>query len=584
MLEEQGNSSGVRKLEGHEINLEDLQRILQGDISYRSIVDAFEIPHIEYFNMASATVDAHASGNNSNRTALICVSKDETSQSYTYSDLSKLSDRFASFLRNHGVKKGDVIALFAEQGLECAMAHLGAYKVGGIVAPLSHLYGPEAVKHVLKDCGSKVIVTQRNLWDRIQGSVADLAINLTIVSGEVKSGEIDFRDTISSNSDSKFNVDNTKIDDPALLLYTSGSTGMPKGILHKQGLLRGYLSSVSLFYELDLGKDNQVLWTASDWSWVAGIFNVMLTGWYFGQTVVAGSNQFSSTWAFDFLQKHQVTHCFLTPTALKRLATYKDPKTHWPELCLKAIGTGGEPLPASVLSWAQESLSIPINEFYGLTEVNHLIGNCARLWPIKPGSMGRAYPGHKIAIINEEGSEVPRGTVGEIAAYDDDPTLFIGYWKNVEKTEEMRIGHWIKTGDFGHQDEDGYFWYKGREDDLIKSSGYRIGPAEIEDALVGHPTVAEAAVIGVADEERGQLIKAFVSVIDGIEPSQQLIAELQEHVKSKLAFFKYPRLVEFVDQFPLTSTGKINRKELRRREVARSANKSDMSNSTITTP
>ena len=248
------------------------------------------------------------------------------------------------------------------------------------------------------------------------------------------------------------------------------------------------------------------------------------------------------------------------------MAVLKEPKAQWPNLRLRAIGTGGEPLPASVLSWAKSELKIPINEFYGLTEVNHLIGNCARLWPIKPGSMGRPYPGHIIAIIDEAGAECPRGTVGEIAAHDDDPTLFLGYWKNETKTKEMRIGNWVRTGDFGYQDDDGYFWYKGREDDLIKSSGYRIGPAEIEDALVAHPSVAEAAVIGVIDDERGQLIKAFVSIVDDAMPSEQLVLELQAHVKNKLAFFKYPRLVEFVDQFPLTSTGKINRKELRRRE------------------
>ena len=571
-MKEQSKCLDHRTLQGHQINPEDLRKILPpGEISYQSIVDAFDIPYLEYFNMAHATVDKHSAGKKSGKTALICVSESGESQSYTYRDLSESSSRFADHLRKQGVKKGDVVALFAEQGLECAMAHLGSYKIGAIVAPLSPLYGPEAVKHVLKDCEAKIIVTQRNLWDRIKKHDADPPVDKAIVSGGIKPGETDFREAIAATNSSQSSTENTKSTDPALLLYTSGSTGMPKGILHKQELLRGYLASVSLFYELHLAEENQILWTVSDWSWVAGIFNVMLTGWYFGQTVVAGRQQFAPESAFSFLEKHQISHCFLTPTALKRMAVLKEPKARWPKLRLRAIGTGGEPLPASVLGWAKSSLNIPINEFYGLTEVNHLIGNCARLWPIKPGSMGRPYPGHNIAVIDEAGVELPRGTVGEIAAHGDDPTLFLEYWKNEKRTKEIRIGNWVRTGDFGYQDDDGYFWYKGREDDLIKSSGYRIGPAEIEDVLVAHPSVAEAAVIGVIDEERGQLIKAFVSVVDDALRSEELVLELQTYVKNKLAFFKYPRLVEFVDQFPLTSTGKINRKELRRRENLKNA-------------
>ena len=551
---------------GDQLNDNDLHAVFGNRPSYDQIVSSFQIPSVDYYNMATATVDRHASGEKSNKTALICVDDQKNTRSYSYEELSILSNRFSNFLRNNGVKKGDVIALFAQQGLECAIAHLSAYKLGAIVAPLSYLYGPAAVEHVLNDCGAKWIVTQRYLWDRVQDAKLVLDIDFVIVSGGTHEGEIDFNATIDQTGDNDLKIENTLSDDPALLLYTSGSTGLPKGILHKQALLRGYLASVSLFYELDMGKEDQILWTLSDWSWVAGIFNVMLTGWYFGQTVVAGSQQFSVEWVFEFLELHKITHCFLTPTALKRLATIEEPKKNWPDIKLKAIGTGGEPLPGSVLTWSKKALGIPINEFYGLTEVNHLVGNCEKLWPIKPGSMGKAYPGHDIVIIDENGDQVPAGTVGEIAASDKDPTLFIGYWNNPNKTNEIRIGNRIRTGDFGYQDDDGYFWYKGREDDLIKSAGYRIGPAEIEDALVSHIAVAEAAVIGVDDEERGQVIKAFVFLTKREDASDQLVEELKQHVKHSLAFFKYPRIIDFVDEFPLTSTGKINRKELRLRE------------------
>jgi len=562
------NKINRKKINGHQINMADLEQILDGDVTYENIVQNFEIPVIKSYNIAVDTVDKHAAGEKGDLIALIFESKEGATRSYTYRDLSELSDRFANFLRQKGVVKGDVVACFTGQGLECAMAHLGSYKIGAIVAPLSHLYGPEAVKHVLDDCSPKVIVTQRDLWDRLSDFRDGLEIEQVIVSGEVKDGETDFYEILSIALNEQFCIETTDVDDPALLLYTSGSTGMPKGILHRQGILRGYLSSVSLFYQLDLVVPNQVLWTVSDWSWVAGIFNVMLTGWYFGQTVVAGGQQFSPDTTFDFIQRHGVTHCFLTPTALKRLATKEKVGVVWKSLRLRAIGTGGEPLPGSVLKWANEELHIPVNEFYGLTEVNHLIGNCARLWAIKPGSMGRAYPGHNLAVLDEAGIEVETGTVGEIAARDDDPTLFIGYWKNPRKTQEIRHGCWIRTGDFGYRDDEGYFWYKGREDDLIKSSGYRIGPAEIEDALVGHPSVAEAAVIGVPDPDRGQIIKAFVCLLENVTSSEELSQELQKYVKQRLAFFKYPRLIEFVEEFPLTSTGKINRKELRRREAS----------------
>jgi len=562
------NKINRKKINGHQINMADLEQILDGDVTYENIVQNFEIPVIKSYNIAVDTVDKHAAGEKGDLIALIFESKEGATRSYTYRDLSELSDRFANFLRQKGVVKGDVVACFTGQGLECAMAHLGSYKIGAIVAPLSHLYGPEAVKHVLDDCSPKVIVTQRDLWDRLSDFRDGLKIEQVIVSGEVKDGETDFYEILSIALNEQFCIETTDVDDPALLLYTSGSTGMPKGILHRQGILRGYLSSVSLFYQLDLVVPNQVLWTVSDWSWVAGIFNVMLTGWYFGQTVVAGGQQFSPDRTFDFIQRHGVTHCFLTPTALKRLATKEKVGVVWKSLRLRAIGTGGEPLPGSVLKWANEELHIPVNEFYGLTEVNHLIGNCARLWAIKPGSMGRAYPGHNLAVLDEAGIEVETGTVGEIAARDDDPTLFIGYWKNPRKTQEIRHGCWIRTGDFGYRDDEGYFWYKGREDDLIKSSGYRIGPAEIEDALVGHPSVAEAAVIGVPDPDRGQIIKAFVCLLENVTSSEELSQELQKYVKQRLAFFKYPRLIEFVEEFPLTSTGKINRKELRRREAS----------------
>jgi acetyl-CoA synthetase len=563
---EETQVASADRIRGDQINFRDLRRIIGGDPDYEAVTRRFHIPEAALYNMAADTVDRHAAGAHADTVALICDHEDGDPRRYTYRDLSDLSDRFAVFLRGRGVGPGDVVACYCGQGLETAMAHLGAYKLGAIVAPLSQLYGPTAVAHVLGDCAATVIVTQKDLWTRIAEVRQQCpGIGTVVVSGGAEVGELSFEEALETDAE-EFTAVVTAADDPALLLYTSGSTGMPKGILHRQNLVRGYLASVSLFYEMEMNDPARVLWTVSDWSWVAGIFNVMLTGWYFGHTVVAGPTRFTPEWAFAFMARHGVTHCFLTPTALKRMAAIDDPPERWPELAIRAIGTGGEPLPGAVLDWAETRLGIPINEFYGLTEVNHLIGNCRRLWPIKPGSMGRPYPGHTIAVIDEDGVPLPDGTLGEIAARDDDPTLFIGYWKQPARTADMRTGRWIRTGDFGYRDADGYFWFKGRNDDLIKSAGYRIGPAEVEDALVRHPAVSEAAVVGSPDAERGQVVKAFVRLIDGHRAGDDLARELQDYVKSNLAFYKYPRRIEFVDAFPLTSTGKINRKELRHRE------------------
>ncbi len=552
---------------GDQINLNDLRRILGNEPSYASLVSNFQIPPLDFYNMAGDTVDRHAKGANANVVALVCETESGLLQTYTYAELSRLSNRFAAWLRARGVSRGDVIACFCGQGLETALVHLSAYKLGAIAAPLSQLYGPDAIAHVLDDCQASVVVTERHLWDRVADVRHKLAPDCMIVaSGGCIDDELSFEAALEAKA-GDFEIEHTRADDPALLLYTSGSTGMPKGILHRQALLRGYLASVSLFYEMEMNDPGRALWTVSDWSWVAGIFNVMLTGWYFGQTVVAGPTRFSAEWAFEFMTRHKVTHCFLTPTALKRMAAIEDPRARWPGLAIRAIGTGGEPLPGAVLDWA-DGFGVPINEFYGLTEVNHLIGNCRSLWPIKSGSMGRAYPGHTIAVIDEQGQPVADGTLGEIAVSDDDPTLFIGYWRQPERTSRMRCGNWIRTGDFAYRDEDGYFWFKGRNDDLIKSAGYRIGPAEVEDALIHHEAVAEAAVIGSPDEERGQVVKAFIRLQDGAVASDELARSLQDYIKTNLALFKYPRRIEFVENFPLTSTGKINRRALREQEKA----------------
>jgi acetyl-CoA synthetase len=487
----------------------------------------------------------------------------------TFAELDRLAGRFAAALARFGVARGDRVVVYAAQGLAAALTHLGCYRLGAIVAPLSTLYGPDTVRHAIAHSGARVAVVDPELWQRVTSPDLEAQVATLISTGDAFGRAHAFADCLDATAAPA--VAATRAADPALLLYTSGSTGMPKGILLPHRLILGYLPSVSLFYQLEMNLPGMRLWTPSDWSWIAGIVNVMLTGWYFGQTVVAGQGRFSAAWVFEFLQANRVTHTFLTPTALKKMAEVPAPRTAYPQLALRAIGTGGEPLPGATLAWGSDSLGVPINEFYGLTEVNHLVGNCQRLYPVRAGSMGRAYPGHVVDVVDERGEPVAPGTLGEIVARSDDPTAFLGYWHDPDKTAAMRLGPWLRTGDYGTRDADGYFWYHGRNDDLIKSAGYRIGPAEVEDALIRHPAVAEAAVVGAPDPDRGQIVIAFVRLAPGHGPSDALAGELQQHVKDRLAVYKYPRVVRFVDEFPLTSTGKISRKTLRSQLEAQGA-------------
>lgn len=562
-------------IDGHDRLVTDVNRWRGSALPPAQLLAGFSITVPERFNMAVAAVGRHAAGPLADATALIDASDDaglkadRPPRRLSFRELDVEARRFAAFLRAAGVQRGDVVIVYMAQCTEAALAHLACYQLGAIVAPLSLLYGRDTLRHAIGDSHANVVVSTRTALDGVVGLMTELAVSTVVVAGAAgrppAAHEVDF-DRYRDHTPIAAPVD-TAADDPALLLYTSGSTGLPKGILHAHRLLLGYLASVSLFYELQMRDAGQVLWTPSDWSWIAGIVNVQLTGWFHGQTVVAGQAPFSAEWVLDFMARYGVTHTFLTPTALKRLAQIAQPRQRWPDLRLRVIGTGGEPCPSAVLDWADTQLRVPVNEFYGLTEVNHLVGNCRQLYPVKPGSMGRAYPGHRLAVLDESGQPVLDGELGQIAAHRSDPTRFIGYWGQPERTQAMFHGEWILTGDYARRDADGYFWYSGRNDDLIKSAGYRIGPAEVEDSLIRHPAVAEAAVIGVPDDERGHIVKAVVRLREGTVASQALAGELQAHVKTHLAAYKYPRVVEFVDSFPLTSTGKISRKELRQRAL-----------------
>jgi len=514
-------------------------------------------------NIAADTIGRHAEGPNRDKLALIFEHDDGQIEKFTFAEINNQANRLAVALREMGVAEGDPVAVHVGQRPETAIAHMAIYKLGAVVLTLSQMYGRDTLLHVLDHSGARVIVAENTIWQRVgldPLSTAKLAHVITVDAPS--EGMTAWADCMSKDA-SGFMPVQTKAEAPALLMYTSGSTGLPKGLLHSHRVLHAYMPSVTMFYDLELAHTDAKFWSPADWAWVGGLLDLVLPAWLAGQTVVASQHRFEADWAFEFMARHSITHSFMTPTALKRLAEVSDKgKSH--ELALRVICTGGESLPGEIVRWLDETLGVTCNEFYGLTEFNHLIGNCRALYPVRPGSMGRAYPGRVVDLIDDAGNPVPDGEVGEIAARDDDRTLFLGYWGDLGVPDRLRCGNWLRTSDLARRDGDGYYWYQGRNDDLIKSAGYRIGPAEIEDTLLRHADIVEAAVVGKSDPDRGAIVVAFVKLATGKEGGPEMTRALQDYVKQNLAFYKYPREIHYVTEFPLTSSSKIRRGELRR--------------------
>ena len=535
-----------------------------GELNLRRVDNGrYEIVIPEMANIAADTVARHARGLGANKPALVYEAEDGSVVRLSYAELDAAANRLASGLAGLGIGRGDRIALHLGQRVEAAIAHLAVYKLGAIVVTVSQLYGRDTVRHILADSGAVVLLTEDRVWRPLRRLRSELsALRHVVVAGDAAAGELQFT-TIATSSQSGFCPVATRADDPALLIYSSGSTGLPKGVLHAHRVLWAYNISTSLFYNLEMGEADLVFWTPADWAWVGGLNDTVLPAWFHGHVMVACQHRFDAEWAYDFMARHGVTHSFMTPTALKRLAQISRPRERWPDLKLRTVWTGGEPLPGETLRWLTQELRVVCNEGYGLTEVNHMIGNCARLRPAKPGSMGFELPGHWAILVDEAGKEVPTGEPGEIVTREQCATLFQGYWARPDLTAEMRLGPWVRTRDLAVRDAEGYFYYRGRTDDLIKSAGFRIGPAEIEDCLASHPAVADSGVIGVPDAERGQVIKAYILLKSGHIPSEALVSDLQSHIRSHLGGYKIPRQVEFVDELPVTTSGKVSRKDLR---------------------
>jgi acetyl-CoA synthetase len=519
------------------------------------------------YNIGVDACDRHAA-TTPDAIALIFEREDGSVRRYSFADIKHLSNRLANALAAHGVVRGDRVGILLQQSPETAIAHIAAYKSALIAIPLFVLFGEEALEYRLGNSGARALVTDTANLPKIlaiRDRLAELRV-IVVIDGAGQASTLDFATLLEKSSDTFTPVD-TASDDPALIIYTSGTTGPPKGALHAHRVLLGHLPGVEFPQDL-FPKPGDLFWTPADWAWIGGLLDVLLPSWHHGIPVLARRfAKFETEAAFALMARHNVRNAFLPPTALKLMRQSGAPKNHG--VNIRSIGSGGETLGAELLDWGRATFGVTINEFYGQTECNLVVGNCASLMPVHPGAMGRAIPGHKVGIVDLDGNELPDGEVGEIAVHRPDPVMFLEYWRNPAATRAKFAGDWLLTGDTGRRDGGGYFWYQGRADDVITSAGYRIGPAEIEDCLLRHPAVAMAAVIGVPDPVRTEAIKAFIVLKPGVTGDAALARTIQDHVRTKLAAHEYPREVEFIDALPMTATGKIIRKDLRAREAGK---------------
>jgi acetyl-CoA synthetase len=516
--------------------------------------------------------------NDANRVAIYMDDEKDGDRIITYAELQRSANQLSHAMTKLGVTRGDRVAIVMPQRPEVAVSHIACHQIGAIAMPMSVLFGPDALEYRLQDSAATLVITDQAGLPNITGIRAHCpALEFVIAVDGQGTSTLDWHDLLK-NEPTTFNAVSTQASDPALLIYTSGTTGSPKGALMPQsallGNLTGFVASQNWF-----PHDDDVFWSPADWAWTGGLMDALLPALYFGKPIVASRTRFSAEHAFTLMEKYSVTNSFLFPTALKiMMKAVPSPRKHY-QLKLRAIMSAGEAVGDTVFNWTQSALDVTVNEMFGQTEANYIVGNSSEKWPARAGSMGRPFPGHRVAVINDEGQPVNAGETGEVALHKNDihghpdPVIFLGYWNNAQATSDKYSGDWLRTGDLAQIDADGYLWYRGRADDMFKSAGYRIGPSEIENCLVKHAAVANAAVVPKPDAERGNLIKAFVVLTEGTIRNSlndtALIAELQQHVRGLLAPYEYPKEIEFIDALPMTTTGKVQRLVLRLLEEER---------------
>ena len=582
----------------------------------------------EYFNIAEVCCSRWARADVQQPDAIksIAIRAHETSLSsifYTYCELEKAAAALSHVLAGLGVQRGDRVAIVMPQRFETAVAYMAVFQMGAVAMPLSMLFGPEALAFRLQDSAAVVAICDDSSIASIGAVRAECPALRSVIAVGVAGGDLDYAAAVGQHKRA-FQAVKTKAAEAAILIYTSGTTGPPKGALlpHRAliGNLPGFVCSQNWFgFDGHTNaKSDAVFWSPADWAWTGGLMDALLPTLYFGRPIVAFNGRFSPELAFSLMAAQGVTHTFLFPTALKAMMkAYPKPGEHF-QLKLQGLMSAGEAVGDAVFDYCREQLGVVVNEMFGQTEINYVVGNCAMNrvsaelnersagppqassapsggsavreatsvgaligWPAKPGSMGKGYPGHRVAVIDDEGNECAVGVSGDVAVNrfdvhgEPDPIFFLGYWKKDAATQSKFTGDWCRTGDLARRDADGYLWYEGRADDVFKAAGYRIGPGEIENCLLKHPAVANAAVVPKPDKARGAVVKAYVVLAPDFiarrahkdcsraEFDAKLTASLQAHVKNLLAPYEYPKDIEFIDALPMTTTGKVQRRVLR---------------------
>ena len=497
-----------------------------GGATYDDLVAEFSYTIPAQFNLGEACVVDHPPDS----IAIIAIDRDGKVSNLTYAEFDDLTSRLARHLTDLGISQGDRVGVVAPQSRDVGLAHVAIWRAGAVSLPLASLFGPDALRFRLTDSeASMAIVSPENL-DKVTEAVPGLP--LMVMGSEFEAALEGPPMNHPTPSDPE---------DPVFLIYTSGTTGPPKGALHAHRTIFGHLPGFELFYDF-APQPGDVIWTPADWAWIGALMDVVVPAWYYGMTVLTDARDFDPQHAVRLMAEHHVTLAFLPPTALKMM---RAADVDGAGLKLRAIFTGGEALGAEMLEWAEAVLECPINEGYGQTEANIVVGNSSRVWPVRPGSMGRSLPGHVVEVHDDAGRRLI-DEVGEIVVHRDDPVVMLGYWNNPRATREKFSGDWLLTGDLGREDPAGYLWFESRKDDVISSMGYRIGPGEIEESLMRH-----------------QVPAAFVVLRGGSEPSEELALELQDHVRTRLAAHEVPRQITFLDDLPKTTTGKLLRRALR---------------------
>ncbi|MES2414824.1 MAG: AMP-binding protein [Pseudomonadota bacterium] len=590
---------------------------------YRAVHSGFHWQVDEYFNIAEVCCSrwARARGKKIAIRTHLPGSKTGKGRFYSYAQLKTAADALSHTLQGLGVQRGDRVGIVMPQRFETAAAYMAVFQMGAVAMPLSMLFGPEALQFRLHDSGAVLAICDESSIASIKSvrSECPLLRRVIAVGAAMGQGDLDYdAAAVIAAEGAAFTAVKTKAEEAAVLIYTSGTTGPPKGavIPHRAliGNLPGFVCSQNWFgfdpypasqtpslargmagegastnraRPIEGDQNASVFWSPADWAWTGGLMDALLPTLYFGRPIVAFNGRFSPELAFSLMQQHGVTHTFLFPTALKAMMkAYPQPARHF-GLKLQGIMSAGEAVGDAVFDYCRKQLGVTVNEMFGQTEINYVVGNCAALWPARPGSMGKGYPGHRVAVIDNEGRECDVGVPGDVAVnrFDvhgaPDPIFFLGYWKNIAATEGKYTGDWCRTGDLAKRDADGYLWYEGRADDVFKAAGYRIGPGEIENCLVKHEAVANAAVVPKPDRERGAVVKAYVVLAPGTLAARErwtgtpelfdrdVIERLQVHIKTMLAPYEYPKEIEFIDALPMTTTGKVQRRVLRLQEEER---------------